>query len=78
MSGLLNISQWKSFLTICVVYVFHIMGPVLAIDVYFFDRDLDSGKLRFIHNNTCDICSEKIDITCLKPPSFLNSTDFPP
>jgi hypothetical protein len=78
MGNLLKSSQGMSFYILCFVYICHMIWHVTATDVYFFDRDLESHKLRFDYNNTWDICSEKQDPACVKPKSYLSSTIFLP
>jgi hypothetical protein len=52
------------------IYLCHMLLLVPAMNVYFFDRDLESRELRFSHNDTQDVCSDKNDTICLHPSSF--------
>jgi hypothetical protein len=77
MNSLLKNYQCINFLIICIIYVFHTLWHVDAVtDRYFFNRDLESHKLRFDYNNTWDRCSEKKDPACLKPTSYSSSSVF--
>jgi hypothetical protein len=69
-------SQGLSFLIACIIYICHVMWHIVATDVYYFDRDLESGKLRFGYNDTHNICNNENKIACLYPKTYLPSTSF--
>jgi hypothetical protein len=46
-----------------------------AMDVYYFERDLESHELKFSYNNT-QICSDENKIACLYPQIYSPSTSF--
>jgi hypothetical protein len=74
MNNLLKGSQVINFLVIYIIYVCYIVLHVAATNVYFFERDLISRKLRFSHNDTQNICNNNKDTACLNPSIFSYST----